>query len=96
MSGPERAGLARRIVANSEHEIELRRSFSRKFVPALRPETGNRIAELTEQFKRGWMDLPLGKLPADKAWKLPAPSLLRIASARIERAELPVQRKRAL
>ena len=39
---------------------------------------------------------PFGWLPAEKAWKRPAPSLLRIASAMIERAELPVQRNSVL
>ena len=38
------------------------------------------------------MDLPLGSCPP-KARKRPAPSRLSIASARIERAELPVHRK---
>ena len=40
--------------------------------------------------------LPLGWLPAEKARNLPRPSRLRIASAMIERAEFPVQRKRTL
>ena len=37
-----------------------------------------------------------GSLPAEKAWKRPAPSFCRIDSARIERAELPVQRNSTL
>src|SRR5262249_54515695 len=36
---------------------------------------------------------PLGRLPAEKARKFPWPSRFRMASAMIERAELPVQRK---
>src|SRR5580704_19639077 len=36
--------------------------------------------------------LPFGWLPALWAWNLPAPSLFKMASAMIERAELPVQR----
>lgn len=39
---------------------------------------------------------PFGWPPAEKARKRPLPSLLAIASARIERAEFPVQRKRIL
>jgi len=39
---------------------------------------------------------PFGWLPAEKARKRPAPSLARMLSARIERAELPVQRNRTL
>src|SRR3569833_2585100 len=39
---------------------------------------------------------PLGWLPAEYAWNRPAPSLLRMASAMIDRAELPVQRNRTL
>ena len=40
----------------------------------------------------GWT-APWGRLPALKARKRPAPSRSRIASARMLRAELPVQRK---
>ena len=39
---------------------------------------------------------PFGWLPAEYARKQPAPSLLKMLSARIERAELPVQRNRTL
>src|SRR5262249_18526560 len=39
---------------------------------------------------------PAGVEPAEKALTRPPPSLLSRASARIERAELPVQRKRTL
>src|SRR5579871_3514688 len=40
--------------------------------------------------------VPLGALPAEKARKRPAPSFRKIDSARIERAELPVQRNSTL
>src|SRR5688500_17043827 len=43
----------------------------------------------------GWTS-PLGKLPAENARKRPSPSRLSSASARIERAELPVHRNRTL
>src|SRR5262249_1304030 len=36
----------------------------------------------------------LGWVPGVEAWNLPAPSLFRMASAMIERAELPVHKKR--
>jgi hypothetical protein len=39
---------------------------------------------------------PLGWLPAENARNLPFPSRFRIASAMIERAELPVQRNSTL
>src|ERR1700738_4090255 len=39
---------------------------------------------------------PLGWLPAEKALKRPAPTFRKMASARIERALLPVQRNRTL
>src|SRR6202011_6322732 len=42
------------------------------------------------------LTIPLGWLPAEKALKRPAPSFRRMLSAMIERALLPVQRKRTL
>ena len=39
---------------------------------------------------------PLGQEPAEKALNLSPPIRFRMVSARIERAELPVQRKRTL
>lgn len=42
------------------------------------------------------MTSPLGWLPAENARNLPFPSRFRIASAVIERAELPVQRNSTL
>jgi len=39
---------------------------------------------------------PFGWEPADQALNRPCPTRFRIASARIDRAELPVQRKRTL
>jgi hypothetical protein len=49
--------------------------------------------QLFEQIDCIGMDLAFGWLPAEKARNLPNPARLRIASAMIERAELPVQRK---
>jgi hypothetical protein len=44
---------------------------------------------------RGWTS-PFGWLPAEKDRNRPAPQRARSASARMLRAELPVQRKRTL
>src|SRR5690606_3551104 len=53
-------------------------------------------SKLPSTFKANGLTSPSGWLPAEKARKRPAPSLVRMLSARIERAELPVQRNRTL
>src|SRR5262249_45507961 len=58
------------------------------------PEVGNprRVSSLSAN----GCTSPLGRLPAEKALNLPSPSLLRIASAMIDRAEFPVHKKSTL
>ena len=68
--------------ANSSQLLERRPSVANPFSPRRASAAG--------------CTFPLGWLPAEKAWNRPAPLRLRIASARIERAELPVQRMRTL
>ena len=94
LTRPDRAGFAGRVVANREDEIERRRALLRELVPILRTITLGRKAHLAEQPKRfGMNSRPLGGCPP-KRRKRPAPSLLRIASARIDRALFPVHRNR--
>jgi hypothetical protein len=52
------------------------------------------VSEPLQQTKRVRMRLALGLAPGAVGLEAPCPSLFRIASAMIERAELPVQRKR--
>src|SRR5262245_30810 len=58
------------------------------------PEVGNprRVSSLSAN----GCTSPLGRLPAEKALNLPSPSLLRIASAMIDRAEFPVHKNSTL
>ena len=54
------------------------------------------VVELAQQIERARIDLSFGLAAGVKARNFPRPARLRIASAMIERAELPVQRKRTL
>ncbi len=95
ISGPDRAGLARRIVADRDHMIDARRVRAGELVPALRAQPVRWKATLRQAARSAiGCTSPLGKEPAEQARHRPSPSRFSSASARIERAELPVQRKR--
>ena len=97
LARPDRADLAGRIVADGEDEIELGRVRRGELVPALRAKpVGREAAGRRAARSATGCTSPFGKLPAEKARKRPSPSRLSSASARIERAELPVQRNRTL
>src|SRR3984957_6353858 len=55
-----------------------------------------RYLYLSSTLRAKGLTAPLGWLPAEKARKRPLPSFLRMLSARIERALLPVHRNRTL
>ncbi len=59
-----------------------------------RPSVG--YPRLSSVFSATGLTAPFGWLPAENARKWPAPSLFRMLSARMERAELPVQRNSTL
>ena len=97
LAGPDRADLARGIVANGEDEIELGRAVLREFLPALRAVAVGRKPHLVERLERQRDGLrPWDGCPRKRRGSGPLPSRLRIASARIERAELPVHRNSTL
>jgi hypothetical protein len=68
----------------------------RESFPALRAIALGRIADRAKDPVAKGITVPFGWLAAEKALKCPAPSFRRMASARIERAVLAVQRKRTL
>jgi hypothetical protein len=69
-------------VANSSHDFERAKGVSS-------------FRFFRSSMANGWTS-PLGWDPAENALKRSPPSLPRMASARIERAEFPVQRNRTL
>jgi len=96
LAGPNRADFALGIVANADYDIERLRIRRGELVPALGAIALNREATLSQQLQRGRVHLALWVTSGRKSAKTPSPSRLRIASARIERAEFPVQRNNTL
>ena len=52
LTRPNRAGFFRSVVADGEHEIELRRVWSRELLPALRTQSGHVVVQLSQQIER--------------------------------------------
>ena len=96
-AGPDRADLAGRIVADGDDDDRARGAPSPANSSQLfgaKPVVSKPCSRRTSS-AIGWT-APFGKLPAEKARKRPPPARFSSASARIERAELPVQRNRTL
>jgi hypothetical protein len=92
LSRPNRAAFSRDIVAERKDEVQVRCSRNCQLAPVPRAEGANVEVRLPEQVKNKGMHLPFGWLPAGKAGNFPGPSRCKMASAMIDRAELPVQR----
>ncbi len=96
LTGPHRARFAGGIVANRENKIERRRARARKLVPGFRSKAGRVVAEAVQKPQRFRMHTALRLAAGAVGAKSSCASLFKIASAMIERAELPVQRNSAL
>ena len=93
LAGPDRTDLAGGVVTDGEDEIERGAPGAANSSQDFERKAGQ-AQSLAAQGVR--MTSPFGGEPAEKARKRPAPSLFINASARIERAELPVHRKSTL
>src|SRR3954451_23910132 len=97
LARPYRAGFTGCVVANRKDEIQLRRGGLREHAPGLRPVAGRVVTERLEQLQRVRVHLSLRLRSGAVGSEFSRADLLfSIASARIERAELRVQRKRTL
>ena len=74
VAGPDRADFARRLIADREHEIHLRRVRLGELIPALRAQALRRQLHGLQQFERERMHFAFGKaaLPCDRPRNFPS------------------------
>jgi hypothetical protein len=96
LTRPDRALLGRGLVADREDEIHRRRTGLGEFAPVLGAREGGVEIQIVEQFQRIGMHFAFRVRAGGKGLEAAPPSRLRMASARMDRAELPVHRNRTL
>ena len=93
---PDRADLARRLIADGKNEIHHGRVGFGEFVPALAAQSFGRQFERVQQLEGARMNSALRKAARAVAPEAAFPQWLSRDSAKMLRAELPVQRNRTL
>ncbi len=96
LARPQRARFPRRVVTDGKHKIERWRAGIGELAPRLRAITRGVVAETLKEFQRFRMHAPLGLASGAVGAELPGPHVAQIASAMMERAELPVHRNSTL
>ena len=96
LSGPNGARFGRGLIAHREHEVHKRRIGLGKLVPVFATQSFGSQAVLFKNFQCKRIYTSCRMTPRAKALNLSFPRALRIASAIMLRAELPVHRNRTL
>src|SRR5688572_11744116 len=79
LTRPDRAGLASRLVADGEDEIQVRRTRGCELIPWLATQTLGRNPVLSQQFECQWMNFPGGEAPCAVSGEMPASQLVQDA-----------------
>jgi hypothetical protein len=96
LAGPNRANLVGGVVAQGKNEIHTRsEGDANSSEPLLRKPVAGHPADSSKRVAFG-LTRPVGWLPAVNARKFGLPLLFKMASAKMERAEFPVQRNSTL
>ena len=96
LTGPDGANFLGRVITNCEHKIEFRRTGCGELIPILATCTVRGQVGNFKLMQRLWVNTSRGMTSRAVCSEVGRPFRFMIASAMMERAELPVHRNKTL